>query len=238
MPQETIQTILAFLTVIIGLYLAFFKSYLTEKGKNLATKKDIGEITKIVEATKKQFTADAEYLKNRLSLFSQSFHSIKTLERDAIIEINRKYSDWLYTLTTFSLVFYDYDNYRLLKEQDFIFNSKLKEFEISEDNLHLYMHDEELRKTKLQLVQLTRELQGYLMQHITLFMTNCKIYNLERENISIEKELELNKKYHEKQQPIIDKSIKDLVEMHKKIMEHHVTFIKILNHRIYQLIEE
>jgi hypothetical protein len=238
MTQETVQTILATSGVLIGLYLAFFKSYFTEKGKNLATKEDIGEVTRIVEETKKQFTADTEYLKNRLNLFSQSFHSIKTLERDALIEINKKYSDWLHTLTSFSLVFYNYDNYELLKEYDFIFSNKQKEFEIAEDNLHLYMHDEELRKTKLNLTNHTSELQGCLLQHITLFMTNCKLYNQDRKNASIDQEVLLNQKYHEKQQPIIDKSLKDLVEIHKDITEYQVDFIKILNYRIYQLIQE
>lgn len=238
MTEETLQTILTALAALLGLYLAFFKSYFTEKGKNLATKQDIGEITRIVEEVKRQFTSDTEFLKNRLNLFSQSFHSITTLERDALIEISKKYSEWLHTLTTFSLIYYTYDNYELLKEQDFIFSQKQKDFEVAEDNLHLYMHDEELRETLLNLSQHTRELQGSLLQHITLFMTNCKIYNHDRQSIGIEKEVELNKKYHEKQQPIIDNSLNDLLQIHKKITEHHVTFIKILNFRIYRLIQE
>jgi len=47
-----IQITLDILLVIIGLYLAFGKSYFKEKGKNLATKEDIGLITKEIETVK------------------------------------------------------------------------------------------------------------------------------------------------------------------------------------------
>jgi len=40
--------------VILGLYLAFGKSYFSEKGKNLATKEDIGFITKEIETVKNE----------------------------------------------------------------------------------------------------------------------------------------------------------------------------------------
>lgn len=115
MDIEIIKITSLLITASISLYLAFFKSFITEKGKNLATKKDIGEITAIVGEVKNKFDSNLEYLKNRLNLYSESFHSIKSLERDALIEINKKYSDWLNTLTTFSLAYYNYENFEQLK---------------------------------------------------------------------------------------------------------------------------
>ena len=50
---------------------------------SIATQEDIGKITKAVEDVKKQFTIETEILKNNLSLYSGSFQSIKTLERNA-----------------------------------------------------------------------------------------------------------------------------------------------------------
>ena len=38
----------------------FVKSYCTEKGKNLATKEDIGEITQIVESIKSSLAKETE----------------------------------------------------------------------------------------------------------------------------------------------------------------------------------
>lgn len=49
--------------VIIGLYLAFFKSYFQEKGKNIATNGDIEELTLKVESVKQNFTEKNASLK-------------------------------------------------------------------------------------------------------------------------------------------------------------------------------
>ena len=129
MDIEIIKITSLLITASISLYLAFFKSFITEKGKNLATKKDIGEITAIVGEVKNKFDSNLEYLKNRLNLYSESFHSIKSLERDALIEINKKYSDWLNTLTTFSLAYYNYENFEQLK--NLILYSLIKFFNCS-----------------------------------------------------------------------------------------------------------
>lgn len=50
--MEIIQLILEIIILIIGLYLVFFKSYFSEKGKNLATQQDIKNITIKVEEVK------------------------------------------------------------------------------------------------------------------------------------------------------------------------------------------
>jgi hypothetical protein len=235
--MQTIQLILEGCAVLLGFYIAFGKSYITEKGKNLATKQDIGKITSIVEETKRQFTADTEVLKSNLNSFSQNFHSIKTLERDAIIEINRKYSEWFNSFKTFSLAYYSYDNYEKLKELDFIFKDKLAAFEVAVDNLHLYMHDKELRDTITPLSNLTFELQVSILMYATRFMTHCKIYNNNRADISLGNIEEQNKRYHEIQQPVIDGCTEMTVAMHEKISPHHINFIKILNHRMFDLIQ-
>ena len=89
MQQQYIHLGLEICTILLGLYLAFFKSYFQEKGKNLATEQDIQKITILVEEAKKQFSQDIEFLRNRLSLYAQNFNSIKTLERNALIDINK-----------------------------------------------------------------------------------------------------------------------------------------------------
>ena len=57
---------LATLSVLAWL-LIFPKRYIGEKGKNLATKEDIGEITNEIEKVKNQYSADLEGLKAGLS---------------------------------------------------------------------------------------------------------------------------------------------------------------------------
>ena len=71
--MQTIQLIIEILILVIGCYLAFFKSYITEKGKNIATKEDITEITNKIET-----------VKNEIYYITQSKLSLKTEERNAL----------------------------------------------------------------------------------------------------------------------------------------------------------
>lgn len=48
------QIVFDIVLTIIGLYLAFGKSYFSEKGKNLATREDVGLITKEIETVKNE----------------------------------------------------------------------------------------------------------------------------------------------------------------------------------------
>jgi len=65
--MEYIQLTISILTVLVGIYLAFVKSYFTEKGRNLATKQDISQITKEIETVKGDIISSIqrknEYLK-------------------------------------------------------------------------------------------------------------------------------------------------------------------------------
>jgi len=86
MTQQNIEIILDILLIIIGLYLAFFKSYFQEKGKNLATLEDIGKITKIIESVKQDNNTQLELIKTELALVSKTQLVIYDDERKAIIE--------------------------------------------------------------------------------------------------------------------------------------------------------
>ena len=55
------------LLVLGGLFLRnYLPSYFTEKGKNLASKEDLGQLTELVESVRAQYTADLERLKAAL----------------------------------------------------------------------------------------------------------------------------------------------------------------------------
>lgn len=55
--------------LFLGIYIAFSKSYFSEKGKNLATKEDIGLITKEIETVKNEISFSVqrknEFLKEK-----------------------------------------------------------------------------------------------------------------------------------------------------------------------------
>ena len=53
--MDIFTIVLNIIILILGLHLVFFKSYLHEKGKQLALKEDIEEITRKVEKIKTEF---------------------------------------------------------------------------------------------------------------------------------------------------------------------------------------
>jgi len=115
MDNSTVQIITSVITITTngiitlasssGLFLLLknvLPAYFTEKGKNLATREDIGEITQEVERVKEEFTSKAEQLRIDLQYFNQVRYSLKTEERNAIVNCYEKYSLWISLLTSFS----------------------------------------------------------------------------------------------------------------------------------------
>jgi hypothetical protein len=66
--METTRIILDSIIIIIGILWIFLKSYYSEKGKNLATKEDIKEITDKIESVKLSYVKILEDYKHDLSL--------------------------------------------------------------------------------------------------------------------------------------------------------------------------
>ena len=89
-----------FLTVL-GLVILYFTaknllpSYFNEKGKNLATKEDISDLTQLVETVKYNFTKETEHLKSNLQFLTNIHGSLIVEERNAIVDLNEKYFSWL-----------------------------------------------------------------------------------------------------------------------------------------------
>jgi hypothetical protein len=67
--MDCLQISFDIILIILGLYLAFGKSYFSEKGKNLATKEDIGIITNEIETVKNNIISSiqrkTEFLKEK-----------------------------------------------------------------------------------------------------------------------------------------------------------------------------
>jgi len=80
---QIIQLIVEGLVLVLLLYVAFLKSYFQEKGKNLATREDVQEITELVETVKSQL----EY-----SLHAKL--SLRNLERQSLVDYFSKYHVW------------------------------------------------------------------------------------------------------------------------------------------------
>jgi len=81
------QILIQIVIVLLGLYIAFFKSYFKEKGKNIATKEDIEHITEKVEK-----------IRHDLHFLTESRLSLRMEERNALIDYYTCYQRWLNTV--------------------------------------------------------------------------------------------------------------------------------------------
>jgi len=86
--MQTAQLIIEILLFLIGLYLAFFKSYFGEKGKNLATKEDISEITEKIENIKNSYAHSLEKAKSELQIKSALQQTFQGKCLEAVVAVN------------------------------------------------------------------------------------------------------------------------------------------------------
>jgi hypothetical protein len=94
---------------LLGFLAIYFKSYSNEKGKNLATKEDIGEITQIVESIKTSLIQETEELKSNLSYKNEHLIHLRASERSAIINYYKSTWALVLNLTRVDLIFNEID---------------------------------------------------------------------------------------------------------------------------------
>lgn len=126
-------------------------SYFNEKGKNIATKEDISEITKLVEQVKHSFTKETEHLKANLNFLTNIQSSLFSEERSAIIDLNEKYFRWLNILLDSSMNDVDVFNNEELDSYSKIINNSYRDFLNSETRFNLFVKNAELTKFTNQL---------------------------------------------------------------------------------------
>lgn len=162
------QLILEIILIFLGLYLAFFKSYFTEKGKNLATTEDIAEITQTVES-----------IKNNLLYSTQSRINLKTEERNALVNCFERYDIWFNTsYDTFFGGITKENSIRLQEIDDKLDNAKLQ-FELASSRLELFINNKEITDKFMELRVKTLEMHHasttFIMKLETIFFELSKV---------------------------------------------------------------
>lgn len=169
MTQQDIEIILEILLILIGLYLAFFKSYFQEKGKNLATLEDIEEITSKVEAIKTDFIRETEKLKLEIQFTNQIKFSLKSEELKSLLDFYEKYYLWLNILLDFYFSSYNEDNRESLKDAKNIINDSYFKFLLAEAKAELLIDCKPLFQHTKDMKLKTLEFQNYVLLTIGEF---------------------------------------------------------------------
>ncbi|MEP0264884.1 hypothetical protein [Dokdonia sp.] len=108
--ESVIQFIIQIAILFVILYLAFFKSYLTEKGKSAALKEDLENLTREVESVKNEFVKEQEMLKTDLQRVLDNEVSYRNEERNAIIDFHGIINQWIFSVLEINLSLYNKNN--------------------------------------------------------------------------------------------------------------------------------
>ena len=236
--MQVISFIVELITIIIVCYVAFFKSYIQEKGKNLATKEDIGEVTKIIETVKKGLNDETELLKSQLSLHVQNRFSIKNAEREALFDLSKTYSAWLYTLMNFSFSGYDENNLDDLQKALNNFSEKQYQFDLAKSHLKLFMQDEDFLEMISELTISTIELEKVVTSAIIPFKYQHIIYNLKKKYDTATEPKKLYEEMFDQVKPILAKHSEGLISNFKRVTVKHAMVADEIMKRILAIKED
>jgi len=153
LTTESVQLVLEALILLLLLYLAFLKSYFQEKGRNIATKEDVEEITSLVESVKSQ-----------LQFSLQAKLSLRAEEHQALVDYFSKYSAWLSAITNCSAVGIDKDNTPRLIEIRSQLDMLHRDFELAAGKMELFVENEDIRSQHGPLVIETLKFQAHAQQ--------------------------------------------------------------------------
>jgi hypothetical protein len=167
--------------------MAFFKSYFSEHGKQLALKEHVEELTKKVET-----------VKSEIDLLTKTKFDLATNERTAILDYHSKYYDWRNSILA---LFPSVINEINFDTKDVFFNDvRTKELfaRNSEERLNLYDNSEELNKikkeAKISCIKMQHHVEDYFRRSAYEYMI---FHNLKKLN-PLEKHLDLQKEHYEK----------------------------------------
>lgn len=218
--MEIAKIIIEILLILLGLYLAFFQSYFKEKGKNLATKEDIAEITKLVEG-----------VKNQIHYSTQSKLSLKTEERNALVNYYEKYNYWLNAILDTYFGGIIEENKHKLKEFELRLNDAKFNFELAEGRKEVFVNNKELDELLKVLKIETMELQHLIERKIGELERWFWEVDSMKASTPLEQQLDKYKELLDKKSKIVDEMNKERIEKYREIAPKDKQFqVLVFNH--------
>ena len=227
------NTLIAICTCAIGLtqflfwrYIAKNKAYESEKGKNLATKQDIGEITKEIKSGESKFINETEQLKSRLAILANVQTDITSIERDIIVKMNKSLYTWVNAL----LLFPRYDDVNEIEKYNITLEESYKTHLENCIVFELFIDDPDM-KTCLDRISIE-----IFNIHINRKMQISALKKVVIENETTPTNHSPNKK--EKIKGIIEKYNETVIDKYDKITPFIHSFRKESRDRIYKLLNQ
>jgi hypothetical protein len=168
------ELVIQILILIAAVYLAFFKSYLTEKGKSAALKEDLQELTREVESVKNEFTREQEILKTDLQRILNNEISYRNEERSALINYHGIINEWHYSILEVGFGNYNKSNVEQLievRQRNASFYAKAG---ISKSKIELLVEEKELVKAARELYVAALDFHHWTDMEFFKLQQNCE----------------------------------------------------------------
>lgn len=224
-----LQMIVDISLIILGIYIAFFKSYFQEKGKNIATKEDIQEITTKVE-----------FIKNEFLYSTQSKISLKVEERNSLVNCYEKFSHWLNTILYVQLAGLNDE----AKEEIKTYKNQLYEakhqFELASGRMALFVNNETLSNLLQQLYLKTFEIHSItnvFLYETELSMLGRRIARKKAMRLKTEEAIQDVQDVRRSYLDNLQKYNKDILEKYAVILPLDKDFRILANNHLRSLIE-
>lgn len=204
MPYWLQFTIFAIIAGLVQYIITYFK----EKGKNLATKEDIGDITTEIKSIESKFLHETEKLKADLLLHTTLSTNIFSEERNAIAEFTKSLVAWV--------------------------NSYQKNFKLENGNIDGFLEDISLAQEKCNL---THALLLIMINNQNLIDCACKLMtNVNRFNALQSDIISLKEDYSPQKINIYQTKVK--VEYFNKVTNDINNFVQLSRNHIRYLIDK
>lgn len=131
--MEHLQLIADIFIFIVLIYIAFLKSYFVEKGKNLATKEDVEDITSKIES-----------IKSQLQFSLHAGLSWRQEEHDSLVEYYSKYVAWFLAITNCSFSEISEENESGLKDIRNSLETLERDFYLASGRMQLFVENSEV----------------------------------------------------------------------------------------------
>jgi len=222
---QEIQILLQILLVFIGLYLSFFKSYFQEKGKNIATKEDVEEITSKVEN-----------IRHELHIRTESKLSLRAEERNALVEYYTKYNYWLETIISAQLSIIGVEDDLLFLEVNSTLTKAKFDFDVSKAKFDIFVRNDEVSALEMKTVIGALGMQHLIQLKIPELaqLNNTMSFNLKSTDMT--SQLAKHKELLEGKTELIKDFQNRRVEMYKELIPHVKTLRDIIYKHISNLI--
>ena len=216
MNITAIQLIIEILILLFSLYLIFFKSYFKEKGRQLAVKEDIEEITSKVEGIKNNFISQNELLKANLQITNSNIINVNAKKQSYLLDYFANYSVWKTAVFNASPTQISEN----VKRSEISFGlDKLKiDFEVISRKVELFFDDE-----------IYYELCADLTVNIINYQSILEQYLIKAEITEYEKKLN-------EDEPVLEKKIERINELQNELISFAKTLAEIKKEYLINLI--